>query len=453
MISSKNGIRLLAVTFATLLLTSAITARAEPDETQDVNADTAASSKTPDSAPSEAADSKPVPKDATDQSSSSMQAEKMDGAPTDQDAPSDKKSASTDEKPEKLTVASWGGAYGESQRRAYFAPFESETGIAIDVVSHNGKFEELGSGNAGTTKWDVIDVNAPALEQACRDGLLEKVDVSALSAANDGTSARDDFFPDSLHECGVPSVAWSSTIVFDKRAFKKSAPTTAKDFFDVKRFPGKRALPNSPKYTMELALMADGVSPADVYEVLATDEGTQRALNRLDAIRDHIVWWKRAREPLTLLDNQQVAMAVAFNGRIFSSIVAESKPFGIVWDGQVFDIDLWAIPKGSPHVKSALDFIAFATRPVQLAKQAGWFPYGPMRKSAVELVGKHPEVDVKMSEYIPTSKTNFDRALRLDTAWWQQHEDRLEKSLEVWITGDGGSAESGLDAESEDPVR
>ncbi len=368
----------------------------------------------------------------------------------DEKAASEDTITAKDEKPDKLTIASWGGAYSESQRRAYFTPFQSETGISIDVVSHNGKFDSLNPDDANKLKWDIIDVDSGALEQACRDGHLEKVDASALIKASDGTSVGDDFFPDTLHECGVPSVAWSSAIVFDKRAFKKkNLPKTAKDFFDVKRFPGKRALPNGPKYTLELALMADGVAPDEVYQTLATEAGVKRALNRLDAIRDHIVWWEQAHQPLKLLDRQGVTMAVAFNGRIFSAIVAESKPFGIVWDGQVFDVDLWAIPKGSPHLKSALEFIAFATKPTQLARQAGWFPYGPMRRSAVELVGKHPEVDVDMSAYIPTSKQNFKRALRLNASWWREHEDELKKRLQVWTTGDGGSADTGSDAESE----
>ena len=362
----------------------------------------------------------------------------------------DETKPAADEKPGKLTVASWGGAYSESQKRAYFTPFQDETGIAIELVSHNGSFETLtAEGEAEPPKWDLVDIGPATLESACRDGKLEKVDASALSDASDGTSAKDDFLPGMLHECGIPSVAWSSAIVFDKRAFKKAAPKTAKDFFDVKRFPGKRALPRSPKYTLELSLMADGVAPEKVYETLATDDGVARALKRLDAIREHIVWWDRAHEPLKLLAKQNATMAIAFNGRIFSAIVAENKPFALIWDGQVFDLDLWAIPKGSPNKASALELIAFATKPDRLARQARWFPYGPVRKSALKLVGKHPEVDVNMSDFIPTSQMNFKRALRMDAVWWKSHEVEMKEHLKVWRTGDGGSAESGADTESE----
>ena len=124
---------------------------------------------------------------------------------------SDEAKPATDEKPGKLTVASWGGAYSESQKRAYFTPFQNETGIEINLVSHNGAFGALlAEGGASPPKWDLVDLGPAILESACRDGKLEKVDASVLVAAVDGTSARDDFLPGMLHECGVPSVAWSS---------------------------------------------------------------------------------------------------------------------------------------------------------------------------------------------------------------------------------------------------
>lgn len=358
------------------------------------------------------------------------------------------------EKPDKLTVASWGGAYSESQKRAYFTPFQDKTGIAIELVSHHGSFEALSSeAGSGSPSWDLVDLGPKALENACSSGKLEKVDVSALADASDGTSAKEDFLPGMLHECGVPSVAWSSAIVYDKRAFKKAVPKTAKDFFDIKRFPGKRALPRSPKYTLELALMADGVKPENVYSTLATQHGITRAIKRLDTIRNHIVWWDRASESLELLAKKEAVMAIAFNGRIFSAIVADNRPFALIWDGQVYDLDLWAIPKGSPNKAKALELIAFATKPDHLAQQARWFPYGPVRKSALKLIGKHPEIDVSMSDFIPTSDKNFKNALRMDSSWWDAHEAEMKNHLKVWRTGDGGSAQSGSDTENENSPR
>jgi putative spermidine/putrescine transport system substrate-binding protein len=352
--------------------------------------------------------------------------------------------------PASLKVASWGGAYMESQRRAYFTPFQDETGIAIEEFNHKGALKLLTDENTSQKPdWDLVDLELAVLERACAQGKLEKVNLSDLAAAGDETSAADDFLPGTLHDCGIPSVAWSSAIVFDTGAFKKAKPATAKDFFDTKSFPGKRALPRGPKYIFELALMADGVEPQDVYPTLATQEGALRALKMLERLRGNIIWWDRGKEPLQALASGEATMAIAFNGRIFNAIVAQNRPYDVIWDGQVFDLDMWAIPKGTPHKSSALKFIAFATRPDRLAAQARLFPYGPVRKSALKLIGKHPEVDANMSDYIPTSRKNFKRALRMDASWWEEHGAEMKERIKIWRIGAGGSAESGSDAERE----
>ena len=142
------------------------------------------------------------------------------------------------------------------------------------------------------------------------------------------------------------------------------------DFFDLENFPGKRGLRRGPKPNLEMALMADGV-PADyVYIVLSTEEGVDRAFAKLDTIKDSVVWWEAGAQPPQLLADGEVVMTTAYNGRIFNAVAAEGKPFTIVWDGQVYDIDLWAIPKGAPNKDLAMEFMVFSTETEQLAAQA-----------------------------------------------------------------------------------
>lgn len=338
------------------------------------------------------------------------------------------------QEPTSLTVASWGGAYGQSQERAFIKPFEDEFGIKVSLVNHKGALDKLRRDD-GTKPpaWDVVDLSAADVEKACREGLLETIDPDDLAAAGNGTPARNDFLKGGLHDCGVSSVAWSSAIVFDRGAFEKRQPENAADFFDPEKFPGRRALPKGPKYTFELALLADGVAPGDVYRQLDTDSGVMRALTVLDRIKSDIVWWERAHEPLQRLAEGEVTLAVAFNGRIFYSVVRESRPFGIIWDGQIYDLDMWAVPKGTPNRDAAMRFIAFSTRPDRLAEQVRWFPYGPMRKSAIARIGKHAEANVEMRDFVPTAKANFKRALQLDGMWWARNEERLKQRFQQWL--------------------
>ena len=189
-----------------------------------------------------------------------------------------------------LTVASWGGAYSQSQRIAFVKPFESEAGTKVRLVVHNGAFDKLKRRDRSKPpEWDVVDASAGTIENACREGLLEQISHANLADGDNGTPAEEDFLEGALHECGVASVAWSATIAYDRSALKKAKPSTARDLFDAEKFPGKRALPQNPKYVLALALMADGVMPAYVYRHLETAPGVERALGVLDRIGDRII--------------------------------------------------------------------------------------------------------------------------------------------------------------------
>ena len=132
-------------------------------------------------------------------------------------------------------------------------------------------------------------------------------------------------------------------------AFTKAQPSQIADLADMKRFPGKRALPNGPRYTLELALLADGVDPANVYTELGTPAGVDRVFKALDKIKNDTFWWDNAQEPISWLLEKKATMAAGYSGRIFRAAVGDSKRLGMIWDGQVYDLDLWAIPKSAKN--------------------------------------------------------------------------------------------------------
>jgi putative spermidine/putrescine transport system substrate-binding protein len=332
-----------------------------------------------------------------------------------------------------LSIATWGGAYSQSQEIAYFEPFAKETGTSISTEIYDGtlaKIKEMIGRDQPVV--DVVDVSAATLGSLCNDGQLEPIKVSSLGASPSGESADQDFYPGGLSSCGVASVAWSTAIAFDRQAFSKAQPSQIGDLLDTVRFPGKRTLPNGARYTLELALLADGVDPADIYTQLATPEGADRAFRALDKIKSEIYWWNSAQEPITWLLEKKVVMAAGYNGRIFRAAVGDRNRLGIIWDGQVYDLDLWAIPKGAKNKDGAMRFISFATDPARLATQAQLIAYGPMRKSALDLVGKHPVIDVEMKKFLPTAPDNFKKALRFDDSWWTAHGDDLKKRFDEW---------------------
>ena len=327
-----------------------------------------------------------------------------------------------------LTVVSFGGAYMRSQMLAYVRPYESERGVSIDMEWYNGGIDEVRKQvDAANVKWDVVDFEYSDLIRACEDGLLEQIDHSILPPGSDGTPAAEDFIEGALADCAVGSTVWSNVIAYQRGAFTGGkAPNSISSFFDVDTFPGKRGLRKDPRGTLEWALLADGVDPGEVYSILSTPAGVDRAFEILDTIKPHIVWWEFGSEPARLMAEGKVAMTSAWNGRLFRPIVEDLQPIEIIWDGQLWEIEFWGIPKGTPNLQAALDFVVFATETRQLANQTKYIPYGPARKSAKALV--NPSIE----SYLPTYAANITKAVRLDSVWWAANLDTIGPRFEAW---------------------
>ena len=334
---------------------------------------------------------------------------------------------------QEVTMMSWGGAYGKSQAEAYNKPFTAQTGIKVNMVDADNPATPIKAQvEAGNVTIDVADVEYSDAIRLCDEGLLEEIDTSMLPAAPDGTSAEDDFIEGALTDCAVASIVWSTAVAYNTEA-NPTAPDSIDDFFNVADFPGKRGLRKGAKINLEMALMADGVPAAEVYDVLETDEGVDRAFAKLDTIKDSVVWWEAGAQPPQLLADGEVVMSTAYNGRIFNAAVSEGQPFEILWDGQVLDFDLFVIPKGAPNLENALKYITFSTDTQRLADQASWISYGPARKSSGALVGLYSDGKTEMAPHMPTSEANLKNALVNNFEFWADHDTNLNERFNAWL--------------------
>lgn len=343
------------------------------------------------------------------------------------------------EDPRQLTVTSWGGAYEASQREAYFAPFERETGVEIHLKAYNGGLEALRRQDAaGGVEWDVLDMTEPDAHEACEEGLLAPIDPAILQAAPDGTPAEKDFRSGAFLDCGVVHLVYATVLAYDDRAFPGDKPQRVADFFDVERFPGKRALRAQPIALLEWALLSYGVPISQVYGLLSTERGLTLAFRKLDHIRDHIVWWERGSEPPALLESGEVVMASGFNGRFFNARVNKKVPITVIWDGQFLDTSVWTIAKTSPRRALAEAFIAFATKAENMATLASLIPYGPMRHSAMDRIGLHGETKVPMGRHMPTTPSHLRRAIRADSLWYAHTDALRQRWFKAWLDQEEG---------------
>ncbi len=328
----------------------------------------------------------------------------------------------------KITFVSWGGAYTASQVKACIEPYQKKTGQEFNIVDYNGGLAEVRTQvEAKNVQWDIIDQTPQDAIRGCDEGLYEKLDHSQWAPAPDGTPATEDFVEGGLGECYVGNISWATVPAYDKTKVKGDPPKTMTDFWDVKKYAGRRGLRKVPRVNLEWALMADGVSNDKIYETLSTQAGQDRAFKSLDKIKDDVVWWEAGAQPPQMLADGEVVMTTAYNGRLFNAMYNEKKPFVIMWGPQVFDIDTYVVVKNSPNKQAALDFLKFCTSAEALADTTNYISYGPLRKSSSQFV--NPAI----LPHLPTAPENFKTALTYDIDFWADNVDELTDRFNSWL--------------------
>jgi putative spermidine/putrescine transport system substrate-binding protein len=339
---------------------------------------------------------------------------------------------------DEMTIVSWGGAYSNSQNKAYHEPYSANTGVTIinDESSAEAVAKLRAMNEAGNVTWDVVDVVAADAMRLCDEGLAMEIDADTqLAAAPDGTSATEDFGDLLVSDCFIPQIVYSTTFGYRTDLVGDTPPTTVCDVFDLEAYPGKRALQKSPLYNLEWALLCDGVAKEDVYSMLETEAGQDQALAKLGTIKDSVVWWSAGADTPQLLADGEVVMGSTYNGRLFSVIEEQNQPVAMLWDAQMFDLDGWIIPAGlSPERQArALDYIMFATDTQRLADQAKYISYGPARKSSAPLVGQHAELGIDMAPHMPTDPNNSKNTFLTNYEFYADFRDDLDVKFQSWL--------------------
>lgn len=340
-----------------------------------------------------------------------------------------------------FTIVSWGGAYQNSQLKAYVEPYAKmnpDITFIWDESSNEAVAKLRAMNEAGNITWDLVDVVASDAIRLCDEGLAMEIDVdAALAPAPDGTPASEDFGDLIVSDCYIPQIVYSTTFGYrtDVAAWNGREPDDICDVFDLETFPGKRALEKRPINNMEWALLCDGVPKDQVYDVLETEEGVARALAKLGTIKDQVVWWSAGAETPQLLADGEVVIGSTYNGRLFSLIEEQKQPVKMLWDAQVFDLDGWIVPAGLPEdrKKRVMDFLRFATDTQRLADQAKYISYGPARKSSAPLVGEHAELGIDMAPHMPTDPENAKNTFLYNYEWWADYRDDLDARFQAWL--------------------
>jgi len=338
-----------------------------------------------------------------------------------------------------ITFTSWTGPYMRSQMLGFVRPYERANNLRVNVEHYNGGIDEIRDQvESANVKWDVVDLTQADSLRACKEGLLENLTDIQLPNGIDGTPATEDFVDGALNDCGVGVIVWATAFAYSDSAFGDRQPETIADFFDTNSFPGPRAIRNDPTVIMEWALMADGVAREDVYPMLETDSGVERALEVMDGIRSNLEIWETGRQPVRLLNAGDVVMSSVW---VTTGVLAsneEGADFSMVLDGRVIELDLFGITKGSLYKDEAIEFIRFASSSQSLADMVSYLPNGPTRRSSIPLLSDETLVQ------IPNGPAYEDKAYILsDAQWWADNHARLEEAFQAWLNAPSRQGASG----------
>lgn len=268
------------------------------------------------------------------------------------------------------------------------------------------------------TTWDVVQMDENEMILAGDEGLLEHFDWTTFAGAAD-------IRPEARSDYGVGAFVWSKVIAYD--GARVSGVSTWPDLWNTTRWPGKRALRKQARMTLEIALLADGVSPKDIYPILSASAGVDRAFAKLGQIKPQVQWWETGAQPLEWIASGDVVIAAAYNGRV-AAARTNGCDFRIGWNQQLYAMDFWAKPKGSRNPQAAQRLVAAMVAPEGQARFAEEIPYGLTNTAAS---ARLPE---GLQSQLPTSPQHLDGALLVSTPFWVEYEEELQRRFSLWVS-------------------
>jgi putative spermidine/putrescine transport system substrate-binding protein len=301
-----------------------------------------------------------------------------------------------------ITFVSQGGTYQEAQTKAILDPAAKRLNITIKQDSVPDAWPMVkAQGEAGKPLWDVIDTPPSNCLRGGREGLIEPLDLSKLPNVQSMPEAYRTPY-------SVAYEFYSSVLAYNTKALKK-VPQSWADFWNVKDFPGVRALRNDPMGTLEAALLSDGVPREKLYPL-----DVDRAYKRLEQIKPDIaVWWSSGGQSAQLLSDGEVDMLMIWNGR--ASAVRKDKPeVEFTYNDGLLQNTQLCVLKNAPNYTTALQFINEAMSPDLQANLPLHIDYGPGNPAAFS-TGK---ISAERAKELPSAPDNAAKQALLSEEWW-----------------------------------
>lgn len=305
-----------------------------------------------------------------------------------------------------LVVSNWGGKAEEAVMAAFGDAAKEQTGLSLVVDGSGpmpGKVRAMVEAKHAT--WDIADISLGNSGQLGAAGYVEEIDYSIVD--------KTKVLAGLATKWGVSNYLFSYIFAVNEDLAKDKAPKTWADFWNVKKFPGKRALPGSSQGTLEAALLADGVDPAKLYPL-----DVDRAIAKIKELKADCIFWKGGAQSEDLLRQGEVVASLMWSNR--AVVVRREIPSVTwTWDNAILTSSGWCVPKGNPAGKAAaMKFINASLDPAAQAKVFQIVGMSPSNPAAAALIPAAEQ---------PYNATGFaDKQVRQDDTWYAERGDAAE---------------------------
>lgn len=312
-----------------------------------------------------------------------------------------------------VTITTWGGSYHDMVQKNLVDPFTEETGITVQLVDNGDMAKVKAQVMSNSVTWDVIDAPAAFATSGARENLWEELD-SSLVSRDDLVEAPNPYY--------MPFYLYSGGILWDsERNPDGKHPVDFAGFYDFEQFPGRRCARALAPETLEMALVADGVAPEDLYPL-----DVERAFAKLNELKPHVSKFAASTpEQVSSVAQNEADFSYSYFNRV-NSARQNGATLGFSFEQTNNSLDFWAVTKGSPNKEAAMRWIEFTLRPEQQRAWALAGFYVPNNASTLAAIR-----DSEEGGYLPD--LNNGRNVIVNPEWWGENYDEVQRRYAEWL--------------------
>lgn len=319
-----------------------------------------------------------------------------------------------------LVLVNWGGESIPSYKKAFGDSFEQATGIRVTYDGSGPQPAKLRAmSQSGKIVWDLLDFNAEKAMLLDTEGLVEPIDYTIVD--------KNKIYPGWAYKAGAAFYVYSTVFSFDNSKLP-TKPNSWADFWDLKKFPGRRGMRKTPEGAIEACMMAAGRSIKNVYPI-----DLKLAVAKIKEIKSECIFWNSGSQSQDLLRNGEVSMGLVWHSRAISLFRQSNGRFDWTWNQGLMNIDVLCVVKNNPGGReAAMRLIAHAQDParqVELLRVLGNAPVNPAAAAMVP-------ADLK--RFDPTQSEHRAVQAELNPIWWNEPSERAGMSndtlaREMWL--------------------